>query len=265
MSVTRFVSSRARFPVMETDTDTTTHNVIFDRLLKEIHTSGIEICVTITADASVVRDWLTSALYFSRHFVHLKRLVVGLGVQWTGANIHSPGHILQLCIGRRCLIFQLARATAVPQKLRTFLLNPLHTFVGLWNIWDRQKLSNSRHHLEMERDPLDLRLYLRTEVGDNLSSLKEIMIERCLGFRIEPGHEAAVSDWFDEYLSDDQIAYATVRVLCAFLIGLKNRVWEVPKARVVSISTVATVMRLIFLVMSHDSEIACVFVTETDY
>ena len=232
ISVTRFVSSRASFTIMETDTNTdtttTTENVIFDRLLQEIHTSGIEISVTITADASVVRNWLTSALYNSRYFVHLNRLVVGLGVQWTlrGANIHSPGDILQLCIGRRCLIFQLARAQAVPQKLRTFLLNPSYTFVGLWNIWDRQRLSNSRHNLEMERDPLDMRLYMKTQVGDNISSLREILIERSLGFRIDPGHEATASDWRDEYLSDDQIDFATVRVLCAFLIGLKNRVWE---------------------------------------
>jgi len=78
----------------------------------------------------------------------------------------------------------------------------------------------------MERDPLDMRLYMKTQVGDNISSLREILIERSLGFRIDPGHEATASDWRDEYLSDDQIDFATVRVLCAFLIGLKNRVWE---------------------------------------
>ncbi|XP_027930330.1 uncharacterized protein LOC114186577 [Vigna unguiculata] len=159
----------------------TSRNVIFYSLLQEIHASGNEISVTVTANASAVRDWLTAALYSSRYYVHLKRLVVGLSVHWTlsGANLNTPVHTLQLLIGRRILIFQLAHATTVPNKLRTFLLNPSHTFVGLSNFWDPQKLLCSRHRLRMARAPVDLVLYVNSLLRGRLP--KEIVIERCLG------------------------------------------------------------------------------------
>ena len=79
----------------------------------------------------------------------------------------------------------------------------------------------------MVRDPLDLRRYAKTEDGDDLTqaSVEEI-VEKCLGFDVEQRSEISMSDWNDEYLSDDQIAYATIDARCAFLIGRKSRAWE---------------------------------------
>ncbi|KAG5105287.1 hypothetical protein JHK82_042257 [Glycine max] len=204
----------------------TTRKISFQHELHEIHTVGTELSVTVTAKASVVREWLSSRLYFRQQYVRRKRLVVGLGVQWTGGS-DSPADTLQLCVGRRCLIFQLAHAKSVPKKLRTFLLDASHTFVGFWNHLDRRKLESSEHGLEMVRDPLDLRRYAKTEDGDDLTqaSVEEI-VEKCLGFEVEQRSEISMSNWNDEYLSDDQIAYATIDARCAFLIGRKSRAWE---------------------------------------
>jgi len=78
----------------------------------------------------------------------------------------------------------------------------------------------------MAIEPLDLSWYAKIEAGGDVGPDMETMIERCLGFQIEPGIETATSNWLDEYLSDDQMAFASVRALCAFLIGLKCRAWE---------------------------------------
>jgi len=171
--------------------------------------------VTITANATVVKHWLATTLHNSRRYLYLNCLVVGLGVHWTPGPNDPPVDTLQLCVGRRCLIFQLAHANRVPSNLRTFLNNPNHNFVGFWNHSDRRKLKQSRFQLEMCTDPLDLRLFF-----ENLAqaSVEEI-VQKCLGYQISQPREIGRSRWRDFLLSDDQITYAAVDAFCAFLIG----------------------------------------------
>ncbi|XP_027932930.1 Werner Syndrome-like exonuclease [Vigna unguiculata] len=171
--------------------------------------------VTITANATVVKHWLATTLHNSRRYLYLNCLVVGLGVHWTPGPNNPPVDTLQLCVGRRCLIFQLAHANRVPSNLRTFLNNPNHNFVGFWNHSDRRKLKQSRFQLEMCTDPLDLRLFF-----ENLAqaSVEEI-VQKCLGYQISQPREIGRSRWRDFLLSDDQITYAAVDAFCAFLIG----------------------------------------------
>ncbi|KAG5011704.1 hypothetical protein JHK82_023896 [Glycine max] len=180
------------------------------------------ITVTVTASASVVKRWLSSTLYFNRYFVDQERLVVGLGVQWTRGGHDPPPDTLQLCVGRRCLIFQLAHADYVPESLRTFLNDPSHTFVGFWNHSDRLKLACSEHELEMAMDPLDLRLCFESLTRDSV----ETIVAKCLGYRVPQRRDISVSAWYVEYLSNDQVAYATVDAFCAFLIGRNIRAWQ---------------------------------------
>ncbi|TKY72478.1 DNA repair endonuclease [Spatholobus suberectus] len=63
--------------------------------------------------------------------------------------------------------------------------------------------------------------------GESLAraSVDEI-VGKCLGFRVEQRREISVSEWYDDYLSDDQVAYATVDAYCAFLIGRNIRAWQ---------------------------------------
>ncbi|RDX71586.1 putative 3'-5' exonuclease R431, partial [Mucuna pruriens] len=187
----------------------------FNHVVYTVDLAGTYITVTVTASASVIKRWISSTLYFSRHFVYLQRLVVGLGVQWTPGGSDPPPDTLQLCVGRRCLIVQLRQADGVPESLRTFLNDPSHTFVGFWNYSDRKKLKYSEHELEMRRDPVDLRRCI-----ENLTqaSVEEI-VEKCLGYRVLQRREISMSAWYHECLSNDQVAYATVDAHCAFLIG----------------------------------------------
>ncbi|GAU50477.1 hypothetical protein TSUD_409620 [Trifolium subterraneum] len=197
-----------------------------------VNLNGNEIKVTVTAVSSVVRKWLQATLYLRRRYIYKNRLIVGLGVNWTpGAGIHDPpADTLQICIGRRCLIFQLTHATFVPKNLRDFLKNPDHIFVGFWNNSDRRKLESSDHDLKMEEDPLDMRHYaVAKDPADNenlrRASVNEI-VEKCLGYEIEQSGEIARSDWNVNVLSDEQVVYASVDAYCAFCIGKNVRIWR---------------------------------------
>ncbi|XP_014517375.1 exonuclease mut-7 homolog [Vigna radiata var. radiata] len=199
-----------------------------ERDLYIIDVDGDYVRVIVTSTASVVRRWISTILYLRRRHVYMQRLVVGLGVQWTPGGSDPPADTLQLCVGRYCLIFQLAHADSVPRKLRMFLNNSSHTFVGFWNHSDRRMLEHSEHRLHMRRDPLDLRYFAETENDENLvqDSVEEI-VEKCLGYIVEQRREISMSHWDRKYLSEEQVAYATVDAYCAFLVGRNSRVWNV--------------------------------------
>ncbi|XP_054820540.1 uncharacterized protein LOC129319481 [Prosopis cineraria] len=193
-----------------------------------VNLDGTEISVTVTATASVVRRWINAVTYFNRHY--LSRLIVGLGVQWTPGDRDAPADTLQLCVGRRCLVYQLSHSTYAPKLLRRFLLNPYYTFVGFWNHSDRTKLAISKHHLHMLKDPLDIREYVETDDGESLhrASVEEIVRE-CLGIdgvRVRP--EISMSDWDVMYLSSEQVLQATLDAHCAFMIGKNIGAWRLP-------------------------------------
>ncbi|KAH7843995.1 hypothetical protein Vadar_023240 [Vaccinium darrowii] len=83
---------------------------------------GTPFTTTLTSTPKVVRKWLQTTLH--RNPCHRHHLVVGLGVQWRPdyyPGHESPAATLQLCVGRRCLIFQLLHSPTVPNLLRRFL------------------------------------------------------------------------------------------------------------------------------------------------
>ncbi|KAL1320764.1 hypothetical protein HN51_065467 [Arachis hypogaea] len=189
----------------------------------------IHVSVTVTSTASVVRKWISTTLFLHRRFLHKSRLVVGLGVQWTpcATERHPPADTLQLCVGCRCLIFQLAHANAAPRNLRGFLLDHRVTFAGFWNHSDRRKLENSWLGLRMRTDPVDLRLCTETDGGCSLKGASvNTIVEECLGFEVEQRKEIGISDWDEEFLSHEQVEYATVDAHCAFLIARDSKVWN---------------------------------------
>ncbi|CAJ1963135.1 unnamed protein product [Sphenostylis stenocarpa] len=190
-------------------------------------TAPIIITVTVTAIPSVVRNWLFRTLTVCRRYVRQQNFVVGLGVQWTPGHEESPPNTLQLCVGHRCLIFQLDRANYVPIKLRRFLLDPSLTFVGFWNELDRRKLLSSKHRLEMVTDPLDLKRYAENDHGQILDqeSVNEIVAES-VGLEVDQRSEISTSDWDREELEHDQIVYAAVDAYCAFLFGKNIGAWR---------------------------------------
>ncbi|KAF5738776.1 hypothetical protein HS088_TW13G01677 [Tripterygium wilfordii] len=190
---------------------------------------GTPVEVTVTATPAVVRRWLHTVRYRCSHFYHRGRLVVGLGVQWTPfSGRNSPADTLQLCIGRRCLIFQLCNADRVPLSLRRFLRDPDITFVGFWNSMDASKLRASRHDLKV-RSLLDLRKHVETDFGESLAGASvEKIVKEFLGFdgvRLE--REISMSRWNANELSREQVLQACVDAHAAFLIGKNIRAWEI--------------------------------------
>lgn len=188
---------------------------------------GSIIIVTVTAAASAVRKWIRDVLYWN--YLDRSQLVVGMGVQWTPVGEDPPADTLQLCVGHRCLIYQLAHTDYVPMLLRRFLMNPDHIFVGFWNHSDARKLLNCRFQLTMWSEPLDLRHFVATSDGESLNraSVEEI-VEQWLGLvGVRMDREISMSHWGEMFLSHNQILQACLDAHCAFLIGESLGPWEI--------------------------------------
>ncbi|KAL7178328.1 hypothetical protein ACSBR2_031475 [Camellia fascicularis] len=193
-----------------------------------INFNGARIATTVTSTPSVVRKWLRTTLCHRRRILH--HLVVGLGVQWLPGYRTNPAATLQLCVGRRCLIFQLLHSDSVPNLLRRFLLNPRNTFVGLWNHSDADKLLNSKHALGMFREPLDLRQHAFSKVnGRSLEQAsRETIVEEYLGYRgVRFDDQIGRSEWDNKDLSSMQVLQACVDSYISFLIGKDLKAWEI--------------------------------------
>ncbi|MED6158188.1 hypothetical protein PIB30_030471 [Stylosanthes scabra] len=175
------------------------------------------------------KRWISTKLFLHRRHLHASRLVVGLGVQWTPSfkDDDPPADTLQLCVGSRCLVFHLTHANAAPRSLRDFLLDHRVTFAGFWNYLDRRKLEICRFNLGMRTEPVDLRHYARTENGFSLRQASVCrIVKECLGFDIEKRRKIGLGEWDGEYLSDEQVEYASVDPHCAFLLARDFRIWN---------------------------------------
>ncbi|KAF7806812.1 exonuclease mut-7-like protein [Senna tora] len=229
LSFSNFLSFHSK-PTMDDIISLREHRSRFHTYTADVF--GKTLAITVTSSSFIVKRWLSTTLYLL-HRRHLRRLIVGLGVQWTPAADVSrrdppPADTLQLCVGRRCLVLQLAHADRVPRMLREFLMDPRHTFVGFWNHMDEEKLWNSKHRVEMRRKPLDLRRFAEGSDGGKLvQASRERIVEECLGFRgVRFSEEIGRSDWDREVLSSRQILQASIDPYFAFLIGKDIRAWD---------------------------------------
>ncbi|XP_047965254.1 uncharacterized protein LOC125209713 [Salvia hispanica] len=130
----------------------------------------------IPCDSRVVRTTVTS--------------VAGLGVQWVSG--------LQLCVGSRCLIFQLHHADHCPDVLRGFILDSRHALQVGWLV-DARMAAHQRGHDGAAGGG---------DLGDSGMTKDEAV---------------GCSDWEDEELTWDQVQYACHDVLLAYLIALELR------------------------------------------
>ncbi|XP_021730468.1 uncharacterized protein LOC110697398 [Chenopodium quinoa] len=191
--------------------------------------SAHTISTTVTSHPGAARDWIHRTLYHHRRNRH--RLIIGLGVQWTPNTIsliNSPASTIQLCIGSRCLIFQLHHSLSSPRILRRILFDPRNTFVGLWSHSDAAKLLECDHKLEMMKGmPIDLRNHVFDQHGRSLQggSIVEIAAQ-VLKVEIEWDRETSMSDWEVHQLSRCQVRQATVDAFVAFAIGMDVQAWK---------------------------------------
>ncbi|KAG2631226.1 Werner Syndrome-like exonuclease [Panicum virgatum] len=190
---------------------------------RTVRVAGCPVQTTVTARPAIVRRWVYVTLWLNRRrLLSFSGLTVGLGVQWAPPFRRLPAGAeprpgtLQLCVGNRCLIFQLARA-AVPQILRRFLADARATFAARNVEADLRKL-RAHHGLEV-RSALELRA--ASGMGNASTAT---MAERLLGIRgLEKPGKVGTSRWDAPRLSRKQERYAAADAYVACRLGVYFR------------------------------------------
>ncbi|KZV30579.1 hypothetical protein F511_05729 [Dorcoceras hygrometricum] len=182
---------------------------------------GDSIHTTVTQDPDTVSQWISEVEFIHRFRLH--HLIVGLDVEWRPSynrNIHSPVATLQLCVGRRCLVFQLIHSPGIPSSLTGFLSNPAYTFVGIGIQADLEKLEED-YGFGYSAKSVDLRdlaanAYGRRDLTNSgMKQLAMIVLEK----DVEKPKRVTMSRWDNPWLTPDQVQYACVDAFVCFEIG----------------------------------------------
>ncbi|CAK9180498.1 unnamed protein product [Ilex paraguariensis] len=191
-----------------------THN------LYDVNFCNDRIHTLVTHSPSYVDMWIYETE--SIHHRRLHRLIVGLDVEWRpnfNRYVENPVATLQLCVGRRCLIFQLIHCSEIPQSLVDFLGNSNYTFVGVGIESDVEKLMGDyglgvlftvdvRGLAANDYDMIELRN----------AGLKDLA-RQVLGKEIEKPRRVTMSRWDNQWLTSEQVGYACVDAFVSFEIG----------------------------------------------
>ncbi|KAF2321852.1 hypothetical protein GH714_003080 [Hevea brasiliensis] len=177
--------------------------------IHDIQYYGDHIFTTVTAAAVVVDEWIANTMHI--HKRELGELLIGLDTEWcmpTEPDGHQQVAIIQLCVGKRCLIFQLYHADDIPPSLIQFLGNKKFKFVGkgVWN--DACKLF----------EDYELLVAHTKDVGYWAAKIYHDRDYRKLGLKalvldllqkvIPKPREITMSEWNAKELTIEQIEYA---------------------------------------------------------
>ncbi|RCV27253.1 hypothetical protein SETIT_5G310200v2 [Setaria italica] len=180
------------------------------------------IRTTLADSGDAVDSWLDEI-----YRVH--RLVVGLDVEWRHSSYDygygyyyartPPVALLQICVGRRCLVFQILHADYIPGSLFDFFADERFTFVGVGVHDDLAKL-RAGYGLEAACAE-DLRALAADELGNPAlrSAGLQALVWEVMGVRMEKPHCVRVSAWDARNLSYDQLKYACVDAFASFEVG----------------------------------------------
>ncbi|CAJ2670654.1 unnamed protein product [Trifolium pratense] len=179
------------------------------------HSETIHTLVTHTP--SMVDAWLSNLPRNS----HTSNSLVGLDVEWLPnrqCNMDNPIAIIQLCINRECLVFQILRASFIPQSLVAFLENQGNTFVGVGIEQDVEKLL--RDYSLRVANFLELRTLATQRLGEYVrgAGLKTLAAH-VLGKDIEKPRRITMSRWDNFKLTPQQVQYACIDAFASFEIG----------------------------------------------
>ncbi|GAY43815.1 hypothetical protein CUMW_077470 [Citrus unshiu] len=160
-----------------------------------------DIEATVTPKAGTAEFWIREICYHHRRRINKQELVVGLDTEWclpSSENGHQKVAVLQLCVGRRCLVFQLCHNYGIPSALVEFLGDKRITFVGKEVAADATKLLQD------------------------------------YGLLVANPREITMSEWDREVLSEKQIQYAAIDgfVSCKLGVVLMKSVKQKQKRRI---------------------------------
>lgn len=185
------------------------------------------VSTVVTNSPSAVDDWISAT-----ERLNVVR-VVGLDVEWRPSFTADQNRVavLQLAVGRRCLVFQLLRAHHFPPSLRRFLSAEGYTFAGVGIQADVDKLY--AHHGLVVQNAVDLAPLAAEVCGDPRlrSAGLKALAERVLGVEMEKPKRVTLSAWDHETLSDQQVRYAVADAFLSFEIGRVLRAWRVQGTR----------------------------------
>ncbi|RZB52745.1 Werner Syndrome-like exonuclease [Glycine soja] len=172
----------------------------------------------LTSDPSRVASWLPNNDGVRRR----NNLMVGLDVEWRPNYQPNPVATLQLCIGHRCLIFQIIHAPSIPAALISFLANPNITFFGVGIRADAEKLLVDYNlHVANVRDlrPLAVERLSRAFYPDVSQAGLATLARHVLGVAVEKPQWITRSRWDDRRLTKEQVQYATIDAFLSYEIG----------------------------------------------
>ncbi|KAI3978147.1 hypothetical protein MKX01_012978 [Papaver californicum] len=203
--------------IEELDVSQPTHHTYMVHFYEErIHT-------VVTQTASVVDEWI-SQIYNDFHN-KLNNLVVGLDCEWKanfekGNSTRNRVAVLQLCVARRCLIFQFNWRDYVPTSLYKFLNNEKFIFVGVGvdedgdKLFDDYKLTVAK---TIDLRPLAAEKLKRKELmRAGLKSLADTVLARDL----PKPKNVTLSKWDADFLTYRQIQYACLDAFVSFKLGV---------------------------------------------
>ncbi|MCL7023462.1 hypothetical protein MKW94_021398 [Papaver nudicaule] len=192
-----------------------------------------KIRTTVTHKASVVDQWIVSVYNDFRH--KLNNLVVGLDIEWSRIRDNSERNkvaVLQLCLARRCLIFQISCCDSIPKSLHEFLNNNEFIFAGVGIDSDAYKLwGDHRLNVSITEELGGLAAFkLSKTVGEYRegrlckAGLK-VLAKDVLNLELPKPEGILLSNWNIPFLSDYQVEYACLDALVSYklAIDLMNR------------------------------------------
>ncbi|XP_047327408.1 Werner Syndrome-like exonuclease [Impatiens glandulifera] len=181
------------------------------------------ILTLVTHTPSFVDTWISEIQTIHRDRRPHQKLIVGLDIEWRpnfSSYNDNPAATLQLCVGDRCLIFQLIHAPSIPLSLIEFFKNPNHMFVGVGVDKDIEKLIDD-YGFEVRGSICDLGKLAADRYNDRTvrnAGLKTLSA-RVLGKVVEKPKKVSLSRWDCEWLSVQQVQYACLDAFLSFEIG----------------------------------------------
>nr|XP_043618006.1 Werner Syndrome-like exonuclease [Erigeron canadensis] len=176
------------------------------------------ISTLVTHTPSHVDIWITQTEPLLRHTP-----IIGLDIEWRpdfqNPTSRNPVATLQLCVGRRCLVYQMTHSPFIPNSLKILLKNPNYTFTGVGVQYDVQKL-NEDYGIVVAKiadvRELAAQVYGNVEFKNaGIKTLGMLVLRR----EVEKPKSVTLSRWDDLVLSAEQVKYACIDAFLSFEIG----------------------------------------------
>lgn len=182
-----------------------------------------DIETAVTPKAGTAEFWIRDICYVHRRRINKQELVVGLDTEWclpSSENGHQKVAILQLCVGRRCLIFQLCHKNGIPSALVEFHGDKRITFVGKEIANDATKLLQDYGLLVAKvKDVSHMAAKKYKDCAYLRFRLSKLVFD-ILNVGMEKPREITMSEWDKQVLSQKKIQYAAIDGFVSFKLGV---------------------------------------------